>query len=187
MKVIGVVGMNGSGKDQVVKYLHSRYGIPFLSSGDMVRELAAQKHLEPTRENLGHISAEYFQQHGKGCFMKLISRQIIQKGWQTAGISGIRSPEDVAALKSAFGKDFLLIHVYVTDSLERYSRMRQRGEGRDQNTDLEFQKQDASEEQLFHISETVKYADRNISNDGAIADLNKAIDALLHEEKLVAD
>ena len=94
MKVIGAVGQNGSGKDEVTKHIHSRYGVPLLSSGDMVREIAATEDLEPTRANLQAISERYFRQSGKGCFIKLIAERIRQNGWRFAAISGIRSLEE---------------------------------------------------------------------------------------------
>ena len=131
MKVIGAMGQNGSGKDEVTKHVHSRYGVPLLSSGDIVREIAATEGLEPTRANLQAISERYFRQSGKGCFIRLIAERIRQNGWDFAAISGIRSLEDITILKNAFGEDFILIHVSVTDPHIRYGRMRERGEERD--------------------------------------------------------
>ena len=55
-RVIGVVGKIGSGKDEVLKYLKAKYGIPYLSTGDLVRDLAAKDGVKPTRENLEIIS-----------------------------------------------------------------------------------------------------------------------------------
>ena len=40
MKVIGVIAKNGSGKDEVLNYLKEKHNVPFLSTGDMVREIA---------------------------------------------------------------------------------------------------------------------------------------------------
>jgi dephospho-CoA kinase len=40
MRVIGVIGKNGSGKDEVLKYLKDKHNVPFLSTGDIVREIA---------------------------------------------------------------------------------------------------------------------------------------------------
>jgi len=56
MKVIGAVGQNGSGKDEVLKYLKAACGVPFFSTGDMVREIAAKEGVEATRDNLRAIS-----------------------------------------------------------------------------------------------------------------------------------
>jgi dephospho-CoA kinase len=38
MKIFGAVGLNGSGKDEVVKYPQREYNTPYVSVGDMVRE-----------------------------------------------------------------------------------------------------------------------------------------------------
>jgi dephospho-CoA kinase len=79
MKIIGVIGQNGSGKDEVLKYLRAKYAVPFLSTGDMVREIAAKEGKEPTRENLGEISERYFREFGRGCFVKLAANKIKPK------------------------------------------------------------------------------------------------------------
>ena len=186
MKVIGAVGQNGSGKDEVTKHVHSRYGVPLLSSGDIVREIAATEGLEPTRANLQAISERYFRQSGKGYFMRLIAERIRHNGWDFAAISGIRSLEDVAILKNAFGADFILIHVYVTDPRVRYGRMRERGEERDPHTYEQFIRQDDAEEGLFHISEACARADYSLANDGTLDDLHQALDRLISDEELLA-
>jgi dephospho-CoA kinase len=51
--VIGVIGQNGTGKDEGLKYLRAKHGVLFLSTGDAVREIAAREGLKPTRKNLG--------------------------------------------------------------------------------------------------------------------------------------
>ena len=121
MRIIGVVGQNGSGKDEVLKYLRTRYDVPFLSTGDAVREIAKREGLEPTRENLKRISERCFRDMGEGCFVKLIAGRIRNSGWQAAGISGIRSISDVRILREIFGDDFVLVDVYVSDPRQRYN------------------------------------------------------------------
>ena len=69
MRIIGAVGANGSGKDEVLKHLRDRYGVPFLATGDMVRSIAAEEDREPTREALGEISERCFAEQGPGCFV----------------------------------------------------------------------------------------------------------------------
>jgi dephospho-CoA kinase len=131
MKVIGAVGQNGSGKDEVLKYLKAKYGVPFFSTGDMVREIAAQKGLEPTRENLQGISERYFHEQGEGCFVRLLAERMRQDKTPVVGISGIRSLVDVQILREVFGKAFCLIQVSVSDPRLRYERMVKRAEERD--------------------------------------------------------
>jgi dephospho-CoA kinase len=180
MKIIGVIGQNGSGKDEVLKYLQAEYGIPFLSTSDIVREIAAKEGTEPSRKNLGEISARYFREQGRGCFVRMAADRIRQNGWQVAGISGIRSLDDVIALREIFGKDFILVQVFVTDPHLRYARMSQRGEDRDPHSYEQFLKQDEAEEELFHITEAAGYARYSLNNDGTLHDLRREIEKGMH-------
>jgi dephospho-CoA kinase len=185
MKVIGAVGENGSGKDEVLKYLKARYGVPFFSTGDMVREVAAQECVEPTRDNLRAISERYFREKGEGCFVRLLAERIRRDGEVRVGISGIRSLVDVQILREVFGEAFILIHVSVSDPRRRYERMVKRAEERDPQQYEQFLIQDKAEEALFHITEAGEQADYTISNDKTLADLHKAIDRLVTDNDIL--
>jgi dephospho-CoA kinase len=185
MKVIGVIGLNGSGKDEVLIYLRARYGLPFLSTGEMVREIAAKEGKEPTRENLQEISQRYFREFGKGCFVKMSVEKIRQNGWAIGGITGIRSADDIQVLKNRLGKDFVLINVYVSKPEVRYERLLKRSEERDPHSYEEFLRQDSNEEELFHIQTAAQFADYSISNDGTLEDLHREIDRLVAEKGLL--
>jgi len=187
MKIIGVIGQNGSGKDEVLKYLRAKCKIPFLSTGDMVREIAAKEGKAPTRENLQEISERYFREFGRGCFVKLAAGKIRENKWKIGGITGIRSLDDVETLKSGFGKNFVLINVYVSNSEERYRRMLKRGEGRDPQSYEQFLRQDAAEEELFHIQSAVPRADYSLANDGTLDDLHAEIDRLVAGKELLSN
>jgi dephospho-CoA kinase len=185
IKVIGTVGQNGSGKDEVLKYLNTKYNVPFLATGDIVRELTAKEGLELTRENLGKISGRYFREFGKGYFVKLVAAKIRQSNWETAGISGIRSPEDVTNLKEIFGEDFILIRVFISDPRVRFDRMVKRGQGRDPQSYEQFLKQDDAEENQFSLKEVESRADYTLSNDGTLDDLHREIDTLIDNGLLI--
>jgi len=184
MKIIGVIGQNGSGKDEVLKYLRAKYGVPFLSTGDMVREIAAKEGKEPTRENLQEISERYFREFGRGCFVKLAAEKIKQNGWAVGGISGIRSADDVKVLKGALGGDFILVNVYVSNLKVRFERMQARHEGRDPHSYDQFLSNDKAEEEIFHIRAASKSADFPVSNDGMLGDLHREIDSLVAARRL---
>jgi dephospho-CoA kinase len=183
--VIGAVGQNGSGKDEVLKYLREKYAVPFFSTGEMVREIAAKEGTEPTRENLGKISERYFRQYGRGCFVKMVADKIKQSSLKTVGISGIRSLDDVKILREIFGRDFILIRVYISDSHVRYERMSKRGEGRDPRSYEQFLQQDKSENELFSIDTAEKLADFSLPNDGTLNDLHTRIEKLVTDKKLL--
>jgi len=183
--ILAVIGQNGSGKDEVVKYLNRRYGIPLLSTGEMVRQIAAEKGIEPTRPNLQQISEEYFREKGRGCFVRLMVEQIKKNGWPTAGITGIRSPEDVKILKDAFGKDFFLFSVYVTDPKVRFQRMTRRAEERDPASYEQFLANDRREEEIFHISQAARLADVSLNNDGTLEELHQQVEEVIAQKKLL--
>jgi len=141
--------------------------------------------VEPTRENLGKISDRYFREFGNGYFVRLLAYKIQHTGWKIAGISGIRSLDDVSILKGIFRKDFILIHVYITDPQVRYSRMTKRGEERDPHSYEELLRQDQAEEELFSTKEAERLADYSISNDGTLDDLHREIDRLISDKDLI--
>jgi dephospho-CoA kinase len=179
MKVIGVIGLNGSGKDEVVKYLNRQYGVPLISIGDIVREIAAVQGIEPTRDNLDLITRKYFAQYGEGYFVKQVIEKIRQNHWPHAGISGIRSPADIEAVKKAFGNGFILINVYVSDPRVRYERVRQRGSQRDRISYPDYLRQDQESEKIFHLQAAAGLADYSLANDGTLETLHQEIDALV--------
>ncbi|MBW2561785.1 MAG: AAA family ATPase, partial [Deltaproteobacteria bacterium] len=166
MKVIGAIGQNGSGKDEILKYLKAACGVPFFSTGDMVREIAAEEGIEATRDNLRVISERWFSERGEGCFVRLLAERIKKEEDQTVGISGIRSLADVTILKGFFGDDFILINVTMADPRQRYERMVSRGEERDPHSYEQFLALDRAEEDLFHVEEAGRQAQCTIGNDG---------------------
>jgi dephospho-CoA kinase len=185
MKVIGAVGQNGSGKDEVLKYLKAACGVPFFSTGDMVREIATKEGVEATRDNLRAISERWFRERGEGCFVRSLAERIGREKTQTVGITGIRSLSDVTILRHFFKDDFILIHVVMSDPRQRYERMVARGEERDPRSYEQFLALERAEEALFHIEEAGQQADYSIGNDGTLADLHRAIDRLVDEKGIL--
>jgi dephospho-CoA kinase len=184
MKVIGAIGLNGSGKDELVEYLHERHGIPMLSMGDIVRDIADEERICPTRSNLHEISRRYIARHGKEYFVKRLIADIEEKQWQSVAITGIRTPADVRTLQAYFGQDFLLVHVRVGDPHIRFERGKERGEARDPQRYKAFLEQDKEEQEIFDIDEAIKQADITIDNDGSLQAFHRKIDRRVVEPML---
>ncbi len=185
MRILGAVGKNGSGKDEILRYLRDRYAVPYVATGDIVRSLAKDEGMEPTRENLGAISARVFAERGPGCFVRLAAEKIAANGWPVAGISGIRSADDVRLLRELYARDFILVHVVVSSDDVRFERMKQRAEARDPIHAEHFRELDRREEELFHLSGAVGSADHTLHNDGTLSDLHTAIDRLVERAALL--
>jgi cytidylate kinase len=66
MKLIGVSGTNGSGKDSLGKILADDYGFLDISVSDLLRDEARKRGLPIEREVLRNISAEWRREFGLG-------------------------------------------------------------------------------------------------------------------------
>lgn len=66
MKLIGIAGTNGSGKDTLGEVLATAHNWLFVSVADMLREEAKKRNLPIEREVLRTISAEWRREYGLG-------------------------------------------------------------------------------------------------------------------------
>jgi cytidylate kinase len=66
LKIIGLAGTNGSGKDTVGHILADKHGYLFISVTDLLRAEAVRRGLSVERENLRMISAEWRREVGLG-------------------------------------------------------------------------------------------------------------------------
>lgn len=176
MKVIGAIGLNGSGKDELINYLHHRCGLVKLSLGDVVREIAAEEGLAPTRENLHAVSRKCFAQHGQDVFVNRLIRKIEASQWPAVGITSVRTPTDVQRLRQHFKDDFLLVQIEVTDPAIRYGRSKRRHEARDPQTAAEFLRQDQAEREMFQLDDSLRQADLIINNDDSLAAFHQRVE-----------
>jgi len=176
-KVIGVVGRNGSGKDEVLNHLQEQCGIAVVSSGDVVRDIAEKEDIYPTRENLHDISLRYMRERGNDFVARKLIEKIERNDWPAVGVSGVRSPHDVEAFRGHFGDRFRLVAVRVWNPRLRFGRIRSRGSTRDPRTWDAFSEQEQAEEHHFQVSRTLQEAEITIDNSGAMSQLHQKIEA----------
>ncbi|CAN5416844.1 hypothetical protein BH10PAT3_BH10PAT3_0380 [soil metagenome] len=69
MKIIGISGTNGSGKDTIGHMLAERHGYLFVSVTDLLRDEARKRGLPVEREHLREISAEWRRESGLGALV----------------------------------------------------------------------------------------------------------------------
>lgn len=129
--ILAAVGKNGTGKDFFLDYVAQKYGFPMISIGDVVRELATKDGLELTRDNLHATSKKYMGEFGQTFFPEMIVKKIKESDAPNYLVSGIRPPSDIEIFRKAFGDDFILVDVVISDDEVRYQRMIARGSERD--------------------------------------------------------
>jgi len=128
IEVIGMAGMFASGKDTLADYLVEKHGYRHLSTGDMVREIAQEKHGSIERPVLFETAKELRETEGPGALVI----EALKKG-QPIVITGIRSLGEMNEIHKAGG-----IMVFVDAPLEiRYERMRSRSRDKEHMLSIE--------------------------------------------------
>src|SRR5688500_13275325 len=99
MKLFGLAGTNGSGKDTVGQILADRHNFLFISMSDLLRDEARARNLPVEREQLRTISAQWRRESGLGVLIdKSIEKYKASGGDEKyAGlvVSSVRNPGEV--------------------------------------------------------------------------------------------
>ena len=94
MKIIGIGGTNGSGKDTLGEILAEKHGYKFISLTDMLRAECRERGLPVERENLRMISAEWREKGGLGAPIDKVVAAYEAEGGDYAGLvtASLRNP-----------------------------------------------------------------------------------------------
>ncbi|MBT3293181.1 AAA family ATPase [Candidatus Peregrinibacteria bacterium] len=176
---VGLTGLMGSGKGEIVKMLQGR-GFEYVSLSDMVRAEATSRGLENTRENLQNIGNELRSSGGAGVLGAKVRERILGdsegKNWV---IDGIRNPVECLELREL--EDFQMIGVHASDEI-LITRML------DRNRDGAQVTKEQLEERLKRgkgigeppegqqVSKCLDMADFFVINEGSIEDLHKKVE-----------
>jgi len=107
--VLGVAGMPGSGKSLVVKVAREN-GYEAVVMGDIVRQEAERRGLQPNPENIGNIMLELREKEGKVVIAKRCMSKIEGARKRRVVVDGVRSLDEVEEFKRHFAS-FTLIAV----------------------------------------------------------------------------
>ena len=101
--VLGVAGMPGSGKSLVVR-VAKESGYDAVVMGDVVRQEAEKKNLQPNPENIGRTMLELREKEGKAVIAKRCIPTIMETRRHKVVVDGIRSLDEVEEFKKNFSK-----------------------------------------------------------------------------------
>jgi dephospho-CoA kinase len=94
--IIGISGTNGSGKDTVGQILVEQFNYVFISVTDLLRQEARQRGLEPDRDTLRTISAEWRRQTGLGVLVdKAVAAFSLQTNDGKLALASLRNHGEV--------------------------------------------------------------------------------------------
>lgn len=186
MKIIAIVGTNGSGKGTVVEVLKKKIDLHHFSARDMIIDLAKKDGVDITNRDGLRTYNEKRNTEGKTLIQEI--KKSIDAGEvkeEVCIFESLRRVSEVEELKSAFGTNFMLLAVDAPIEL-RYQRNNSRGSLSDNVSFEKFIEQERLESInenpfLMNIPKCVSMADVKILNVGSLEDLEKEID-----EKLIS-
>jgi dephospho-CoA kinase len=179
--VIGLAGMPGAGKSVVVAVAKDNgYGVVVM--GDVVREEAMTRGLEPSPENLGKTMLEMRQKEGNAVIAKRSLQKIENSDEAKIVVDGIRSLSEVAEFRKHFPK-FTLIAVEAS-AKTRFRRLYRRKRSDDPKSWKIFHERDQRELSVG-LGEAIMTADCRIVNEAKKAIVKEKIKHVLRkiEEK----
>lgn len=166
--IIGLTGTLASGKGVVSDFLKEK-GFVYLSLSNEVREIAKEKKIEITRENLQNSANQLRHEKGAGVFAEIVKEKIINQQYSKAVVDGIRNPAELEVLKKL--KNFFLVAVDAPKEI-RFKRMFERNRESDPKTWEDFLKVDTrdlgeEDEKGQQVGKCMEKADFNLINDSS--------------------
>ncbi|GMU74241.1 MAG: hypothetical protein AMXMBFR44_4380 [Candidatus Campbellbacteria bacterium] len=177
-KIIAIVGMPGSGKGEVVKYLGER-GFPSVYFGGQIIQEVERRGLERNAENESLVRKELRAQHGMAG-VAVLSLPVIKEllATNTVILDGLYSWSELALLNKEFPKRVFVLAV-CSDRAIRYTRLRNRPVR--PFTQEEAAARDIEEIEKIEKGGPIAFADFNILNNGTMPELHEQVEAVLQK------
>jgi dephospho-CoA kinase len=166
MRVIGTVGLAGSGKGEFATVAED-LDVPVVTMGDVIREACRDRGLDPA-EHHGRIAQALREEDGPTAIAdaSLPHIEAALEDDDTVLVDGIRSDDEVEVFRERFAEAFVLV------SIEAPFEVRQRrlGErGRDEvDGDRERLAARDERERGFGLGDAMERADVTIDNTGSL-------------------
>ena len=178
MRVIGTVGLPGSGKSEAAAVARE-LDIPVVTMGDVVREECRDRGLDPATDH-GAVAQALREENGPAAIaersLPLIEEALEES--ETVLVDGLRSGVEVDAFEDAFGDAFSLVSIEAPAD-ERASRLAVRGRDARAAEGGESLAERDERELAFGMDEAIARADVVVENDGSLEAFHDRIEELL--------
>lgn len=178
IKVLGVVGMSGSGKSAVADYLADQ-GWPKIYMGGMILQEMHNAGVDITPENEERFRVETREREGGEFMARRVSeevRRLLDAGQKQIVIDGLYSWAEYRVLKREFPTNFHVLAV-VVDKNVRHHRVA--GRAVRAFDAEEINRRDISEIEELQKGGPIAMADYYVMNDGSLADLHRRVDEVV--------
>ena len=186
MRVIGLTGTIGAGKEIVREILEKKFNVTSVRLSDLLETNALKKNkVRITRSIQQNLGDELRQKYGNHVLAK-IAVDFMKKTSELKIIDGIRNPGEVDFLKKQFGDEFKLIAIDASQQI-RFERVVKRNRDVDPKTMEEFIKvdeRDQGKEQPEYgqqVKKCIEMADIVIQNDGTLEEFQKKLDDVIKQ------
>ncbi len=180
LKVVGLVGRAGAGKDTVCQIMASRF--PSVRMGDVVIQETKRRGLEPTDDNVAAVANDLRRTEGMAAVARRCIDAIRGLDSPVVIVNGIRGLDEVRVFQAEFPR-FFLVEVWAPERL-RYERIMKRARPDDVRDFEQFLARDRREES-WGLGRAIALARHRINNDGGLEDLEARTRELL--ESIEAD
>ena len=172
MKVIGIVGMPGSGKSEAADIARSM-GIHVVVMGDIVRKGVADSGRKINPGTLRLMMIELRKKYGKSVVAERCLPEIrSHKSDSVVIVDGLRSLHEVEAFRQEF-PDFTVVAIHSSPKT-RYNRLLERQRKDDPHNWREFLRRDRLELRIG-IGDVIALADIVVPNEGAESEFRESI------------
>ncbi len=162
--------MPGSGKSLVAE-VGASLGFRVFAMGDVVRELAQERGLEPTPERLGELMLKIRKERGPAIVAVRTIEKIRRESPSRVCVEGLRSIHEADLFCSEFS-DFSIIAVH-SSPRTRFARLRARARRDDTKSREVFSERDRREINVG-LGGVLALADFAIVNEGSIEELKSS-------------
>lgn len=195
MKIIGFVGLPGSGKGEASKIAQELdFGVVVM--GDVIRQEAARRGLEPTDLNLGRIGNALREAEGPEAIAKRTLEMALKTGRDLVVVDGLRSQAEAEFFRSQAG-EFYLIEVQAAAEV-RLGWLEKRGRpddpkgcgeesgnavagGQAKSISASALEERECREKGWGLARAMERADYRIDNSGSLEDLRRKVVKLVGE------
>ncbi len=179
--IIGIIGTISSGKDTAAEYISKKLKIPSSPISEILRDLAKEDNIEPTRENLIKIGNSLVKEKGPDHFARLALNRITG---DRGIITGMRILGTIEYMRANSNLALLVIEADTKVRFERSVNRNKLGEATTLEEFIQNEKTENSLPNLPRVFECLKLADYSILNNSDLEAFHKEIDLFLNKFNL---